>query len=401
METAVDLKQRTINSIEKMLDIAIFATIPCIAFSRAFVEICAAVVSILWILLAVIERKNPVKENWLFWPAAVYLLTHFVSSVRSAHLFLTMREFLSIAEYVVFFLAVADRFRNAAKIKKAFQVFVITVLVVVVDGYFQYFFRTDFLRLKTIGDIMGQPRVTAAFNHPNSLGAFLMVGTLIITGVLFKYVMEKRKVLVSFAAVLLFAAFYVMILTYSRGAWLGFFVGILIFAIMREWRLLPVVAVLLLSGYFILPESVMDRFKSFVSLNDGSIADRISAWKYAVKMIAENPLFGSGLKTFSLHYGKGYTHNCYLQMAVETGLSGVMSFLVLVLYFLWRGARRYCRISTSADAPLLLGVLAAVAAFMVQSFVDNNYYSIPLAVGFWFVLAIGAVLAKTEPANSC
>ncbi|MDP8217671.1 MAG: O-antigen ligase family protein [Candidatus Theseobacter exili] len=384
-----NLKERAVENIDYILDIAVYTAIPCIVFSRAFVEMCVAVICVSWFLKMLILKDISFMRNWLFWPAVLYVVMNILSSVRSVFLVSTIRELLSVVEYVMFFFAVIERFKTKEKIRKAFMVFAVTFLVIIIDGYFQFCIRMDFLRLKTLGDILGSPRVTASFSHPNSLGAFLTAGFMLNLGVLF----ERNKKIISITNAVLFllliSSFYLLILTYSRGAWLGFASGILVFALFRDWRLLLVLCVLIIVSCFILPDSVADRFKSFVLLNDGSVIERIESWKYATQMIAKHPFLGSGLKSFSLQYGRGYTHNCYLQMAVETGICGVLSFLVILFHFVIKGIIRYVKIRREANSSVLLGLIACVIAFMVQSFVDNNYYSIPLAVGFWFLLGIG------------
>ena len=51
---------------------------------------------------------------------------------------------------------------------------------------------------------------------------------------------------------------------------------------------------------------------------------------------------------------------------------------------------------------LLLGVMAGVLAFLVQSFFDTNLYSLQLVVLFWFMLGLGvSMFSLNAVSNNC
>jgi putative inorganic carbon (HCO3(-)) transporter len=110
-------------------------------------------------------------------------------------------------------------------------------------------------------------------------------------------------------------------------------------------------------------------------------------------------VLGHGLNTFMAHYldywvgGQRlprYAHNCYLQVAAETGILGLAAFLWLLGAL---GARlfRALRGLPSKDRLLLSGVCAGLLAFVVQAGIDTNFYSLRQAALFWTLagLALG------------
>ena len=132
-------------------------------------------------------------------------------------------------------------------------------------------------------------------------------------------------------------------------------------------------------------------------------------WQAAVGMIKDRPVLGHGVNTFManyLHYWVGgekqprYAHNCYLQVAAETGLVGLASFLAL-LGLLFAQLLRTVRHLQSNEQLMLVGLIGGLVAFVIQAGVDTNFYSLRQAALFWTLagLALGVSERRTAPAS--
>ena len=122
-----------------------------------------------------------------------------------------------------------------------------------------------------------------------------------------------------------------------------------------------------------------------------------------------HPIIGNGLNTFYDNYMKvrqddmrnkhgSYAHNCYLQMAAETGLVGLAAFLAFVTALLLKGFRSLRGIKDSFYYSIVLGAGLGLVAFLVHSAGDTNLYSLPLAALFW--LSAGILMATVKIAES-
>jgi len=124
-------------------------------------------------------------------------------------------------------------------------------------------------------------------------------------------------------------------------------------------------------------------------------------------MIKERPLFGHGLSTFMGNfpkYGKGYyyltqgiipyAHNCYLQIAAETGIVGLASFLCLIGTFFTHTIISLKKIKNRFYHAVLSGISAGIIVTLVHSAVDTNLYSLQLSVLFWLMLGLNASLQR-------
>jgi len=86
----------------------------------------------------------------------------------------------------------------------------------------------------------------------------------------------------------------------------------------------------------------------------------------------------------------GHAHNYYLHIAAETGLLGLVAYLMLLATCLWQGWNTVRRLS-GAEQAVALGILGVLGAFAVHSLFDNLYVHgmnmhLAILLGLLFVL---------------
>ena len=126
--------------------------------------------------------------------------------------------------------------------------------------------------------------------------------------------------------------------------------------------------------------------------------ERVELWKESLRMICARPWLGSGVNTYarveplyknkSSHTDFQYAHNGYLQIAAETGLAGLASFLAAVTYFLWVSLRAFldCKLPFLRISGLAL--VFGVFSFLIHSATDTNLHSTPLVNTLWVVMGL-------------
>jgi len=187
------------------------------------------------------------------------------------------------------------------------------------------------------------------------------------------------------------------------GSLSGVGTGVVVFvSVRRRWLWLAAAAVMLLlvmlvalTGDSLLPTAIANRFSDFlpyvqvtdirrVQLTDENFAvvERLAHWDAAWGMLEDHPLFGVGVGNYVPTYPSyavagwkdplGHAHNYYLHVAAETGLAGLVVYVVLLAAcFLqsWSATR-----SLAGPAQCVaLGVLGVLGAFAVHSLFDNLY----------------------------
>lgn len=311
--------------------------------------------------------------------------------------------FFKTLEYLLIFIITAETINTRGRITNILIALSISALIVGFDGIYQQITGFDFLRhFPLYADV----KVSAAFQFSNNLGTYLAAVIPIPIGlVLFKAVDKKYRFILSALSLLLIIC---LLLSQARGAWLGFILGFLFVSFFSGKKnfLLAVsfLIIFAISAGLFGNVYIKEQIKSFAHLKtDQSTNDRMVMWKTALRMIADRPIMGQGLGTFMHSFEKFkpksyreivYAHNCYLQMAAEIGIFGLLAFLWFILSLL---RTAYSKLSMQKDIFLkaaAIGIVGGIMAYLVNSFFDNNLYSLPLAALFWALS--GLVVARIE-----
>jgi putative inorganic carbon (HCO3(-)) transporter len=188
---------------------------------------------------------------------------------------------------------------------------------------------------------------------------------------------------------------YCLLLTFSRGGYLGFLMGLLVLGIIRERKLLIVLAILLVTWQSLVPNAVRERVLMTYQQGEGldaSAEERVTIWQDAVDVITRNPLLGTGFDTYAYMGRVGDykdTHNYYLKVFLELGFIGLAVFLWALLTI---GKMTWQLFKRSEDRWLsgLAGAFFAMlfCAVVVNFFGDRWTY---LQVNGFFWVLVGLV----------
>jgi len=187
----------------------------------------------------------------------------------------------------------------------------------------------------------------------------------------------------------------------SRGAWLGLAIGLILLLIidlrrdsLRRWRLPAavfaaafLVALAISASHPVSGTDVLARAASLGNVPDAGYT-RFLIWEPAWRLFLQHPWLGTGIGTYfmvippwldpadtSAHF---YVHNDYLQLLVETGIPGLVAFLLIMLSAL-RLAYTGLSHRTRQDPVRreLAATLAALVSLAVHSLFTFNLYIVP------------------------
>ncbi len=403
------MKNKIILLSDRTTEYFLYLLIFFVSCSNAGVEICFTFAITAWMInkfarlpLRPLSRLLPSTE--LNKPLLAFVLANAIAVITSVNFNSSIRPFFSkVLEYVFIFLIVVDTINTRKRIRNLLAVVIFSGFFISIDAGVQYFRGVDFL----CGHPISGQRLTVSFGSSNDFGGWLVVLIFIILGLLLNRQPGKFMLRRLGLGILAFFLLFCLGLTYSRGAWLGFLVGLIIIAgykvirLPKRAKVLSVLLIIVLAVgiFFLLPSTIKERIVSMGAIRDSSLI-RLRFWQESLSIIEDFPIFGAGLNTYmavSSRYsipagggGKCYPHNAYLHMAAEIGLVGLCCFLWILT--------SWYRLVTQAlrkDAdPLLLGLLAGISAFLVHSFFDTNLYSLRLAVLFWFMLGLSVSVQR-------
>jgi len=258
----------------------------------------------------------------------------------------------------------------------------------------------------------GTIRIYGTLDNPNLFAGFLLPILPLAAVALLRWQTPLRRL---YAASALGLGLVALVLSYSRGAWMGMVASLGLLALLlalrqtRSWpplwrRLLPVL--LLLGGTVVLVllvthvEPLRVRVMSLVAgREDSSNNFRINVWLAALRMIQERPWLGigPGNTAFNLIYPlfqqpKFNALSAYsipLEVTVEAGIPGLLALLGLVITAVHTGLRL-----GRSDGPLALPALASVAIVAglgVQGLTDTIFFRPEVQLIGWFAVAVLAV----------
>ena len=165
--------------------------------------------------------------------------------------------------------------------------------------------------------------------NPNVLGGILAMGALISGSLALSraFAGARRLALAAACAVQLGG----LAVTFSRGAWIGFVIGLLAMIVLAYRRYLVGLVAAAVVVWFAAPQVFIQRLlfslSSAYAAKSSTGLGRLWRWDSALQHIVDKPLLGAGLGTFggTTAYMFGYwaiwVDNFYLQMAAEGGCS--------------------------------------------------------------------------------
>jgi O-antigen ligase len=198
---------------------------------------------------------------------------------------------------------------------------------------------------------------------------------------------------------------FALLLTYSRGAWLGLAAALcFLLASARKWKYLVVLGILAVACLFAFP-SIKDRVASLTAPSDDvSLSNRLYLSNAALALGLDHPVLGVG-------YGRGrlkealrprlqdtplrnrpllHSHNVYVELFAGTGLLGLLSFI-------WVSAGSLLRVAVTArkrdGKPQLLGFALAASwiGVIVAGIGDIPFYHHETRIFFFTLVAAAHV----------
>ncbi|MEW6145847.1 MAG: O-antigen ligase family protein [Thermodesulfobacteriota bacterium] len=337
-----------------------------------------------------------------------------LSDALSLYPFLTYEKLLLYLSYAAFFFTVSSYIRSSKRIKRFFWIVFTIAMVESLIGLLQY--------------IISGTKVPASgtYINPNHLAGLLIVviplflGYILYLGSNKGSVPSRRadrlKIHLSTRLILLFATSFSaisMILAQSRGAIFSFVVSILSFYILFSRNKKSGSLKIFLGAFFVLVivysiwiglDPVIEKFSETIK----ELPNRTSIWKDSLNLIADFPLFGSGLGNFNLAYTLykkeaagpyvyDHAHNDYIELIVETGILGFALVLTgLISYFITAigAVKDFNPKKDPLRFYLTLGCLSGMFGMMAHA-ITEFVFQIP-SNAYYFTFLLGLSVSMTD-----
>lgn len=258
-------------------------------------------------------------------------------------------------------------------------------------------------------DVTQTPPVVI-YTTANALALFL--GPLIAMAASLLLHEEDRNVRIGSAVFLIFAI-PAMLLSFSRGGYLGLAAVAIGLALSHRRRWLVLAAMLLGGAVLVALPPIFHRITlEFQNVNGTTLfgrAGRLELWRDTLLMLREHIILGAGLSGFADRIAPFWNathterfidpHNILLNFWVETGLLGVFAFawiMVAGFRLTWHGWHS----SEGSWRPIELGVFLALIAIVVHGLVDVPYFKNDLSLEFWALIGVALAGARNAQGAS-
>ena len=355
-------------------------------------------------LLKLIRGKRSLRFDLLDGTIFVFMLLMIFGGVVATSRG-SLKPMLVYVAFMLGYFLVVNLIRSKEWLQRCFIGVIFSCTLTALYGLYQNFFGTvekTWQDSDMFSEISG--RVVSTFENPNVLAEYLIMVIPVMLAAMILANGMRAKLL---PALSLAATLGCLVYTWSRGAWLGIMIGLLIFLLMYSKNTLTV----LLFGAlgipflpFVLPESITQRFLSIGNVGDSSTSYRVYIWEGVVRMLKDHFVSGIGIgnDSFKLVYPyyalsgietAPHSHNLYLQITVELGIVGLIVFLA-AMFFYAQGAFTLAvgeeRKAKHMSAAVFCGILAVLA----QGMTDYIWYNYRVYFMFWLMLGLGAAVRK-------
>ncbi len=270
--------------------------------------------------------------------------------------------------------------------------------------------------------VKGLARLAGPIGEKNRYAQIMLM---LVPLALFQAWTERRRLLKLAAYAVAVLTSGAVILTFSRGAAVGFALVIVIMTVLRYIKPIQLFAVLLLAGSLLVAvPQYADRLSSLNAIvdtvtgggdtatqADNSITSRATENLAALAVFSDHPLIGVGPGEFSSYYRQyandiainakaedRQAHNLYLATAAETGILGLACLMAVLLVTLWELAKaRRKWIGRRTD---LANMATAFSLSVVTYMTTGIFLHLSYARYFWLIMALAgaaAAIALAEP----
>ncbi|MBQ4159341.1 MAG: O-antigen ligase family protein [Clostridia bacterium] len=242
----------------------------------------------------------------------------------------------------------------------------------------------------------GMPgRVYATMSNPNNFAEIVVLLLPFAYAMLLSAKNAKKRI--GWGAVILLGI-VALTMSYSRSCYVAFALGVVIFIALYDWRWLLPLAVLAIACIPLLPETVLNRILTIGSMTDTSNASRIYIWIGVLDMLKEHFVTGIGIgpAAFAQVYAPyahflattaPHSHMLYLELFVELGLLGGISFLLFMFACIKKSLATYAHADSTLKNLIIAGI-ASLGGICFVCIAEYIWFYPRVMFIFWIVVGI-------------
>jgi len=408
----------------KNLDWLIFANIIfTILFSLFAPSDSIGYFAIFAIILTSIKLLVKPNERFSLTLADKYLLIYFmfvlISVAGSSLLLLSIKGFCKTLIYIGFYVSFIHYLKdNRSKLKYilltlAFAVFAES-LIAIKQNFLSVSEISGWQDMSRLNPEQVMTRVYGSIKpyNPNLFGGYMLAILPSSLVLVFLPLINRHYKTATCGLFCFLIGVATVLMTGCRGAYIGLFLELLLFAILTYKFLKPVYKriFLMISSFisflaflFIISKaSLRARILSiFAMRSDSSNSFRFNVYNSCIDMFKDNWLLGIGVgnqnfrEIYGLYMKTGFdalsAYNIYLETAVESGIFALLAFVAFIGFNI-SSAIRYIKRKNNVNSIYLAIAVISLSGILIHGFVDTVFFRPQIQFVFWMMIGIIRVL---------
>lgn len=339
---------------------------------------------------------------------ALFLVGGLIASLRADSATLALNDWLPVLAGFIIYALAAELFKTPEAIQTLLDTVTVSFLLPAVFGFYQLVRGTG----SYMTDV-GQTRVFGTFVHSNPFAFYLVI---VLTLFLVQSLGQKgkRRGIAALGAV---AAVVLLLATFTRVAWAGALLAVLVLGAFRHRIILLVVPIVAILAFALVPPlagrladpfggSFQDRLTNLwpANINEwrAATASEGSAVVIAVsRLLGLGPGMGQILSRRGGYFFSTPPHNDYLRVLVEYGIFGLALFIGLLTVMVVFAFKTF-RAAVGVDpflGQVALAFLALSLAFPIMSLTDNVFGYTANQVYYWALAGITVAIHRLATAS--
>ena len=368
-----------------------------------------------WLLFSLSRKKLFIPSAIQTWLILIFLFIVFLSFCYAPEQERALRKTLFLFNIIPLYFISASIIKNKIQINKIISISIFAALFAGIVGLIQFgsqfiigqekianfwreiispifygeSFGAQIISLPSwFVNISGETylRAFGFFPDPHMFSFYLgLIIPMVLCFLIFNRGNKKRIFLFIILTILISS----ILLSFSRGGYLGMFAG-LSSVIILSWKfLIPkikvVIFLIILAGIIslLIPQNpIANRINSIINLEEGSNAGRLIIWQQAADVFREHPISGVGIGNYSFYLFPEekyrtpiYAHNTYLDIASEMGIFALLIWIGIFLSCFWQLFKIIKKTADKNTRIISIGLFGGLIWFFVHCFFETPIYS--------------------------
>lgn len=339
-------------------------------------------------------RTNPLDMPILLFMGLGFMLL----CVVSPYMNIAIAGYRAVVQYMLWFFVLTRVMKDDSDVQLFCWTMVGIGTAIALHGVYQFVVGVDIPETWVSQAEVGvRTRVFSIFGSPNIMGSFCVMVAPLTASFAYKLKSYSAKLLLWGCTMLICVA---CLVTFSRGAWLGMAVAVFVFAILRDRKLLALIALAIGVAVFI--PQVANRI-TFLFTSEFDKANMYGGRggrrrEGLMLLSSSSPLFGFGLGRFGgavamqnqidgrISYF--YMDNYYLKTLVEMGYLGLVGYVMTLATYVYVSLRAIYRTRKESISMLIKGLFAGSVGVLVHCLTENIFEVPYMSAYFWGYAAV-------------